>query len=183
MSKHMEVVSLMACRTAMSRALAVLTIAASMSLSLVPPAGAHSHEEWRRERAHIEDRARSVIGTRYSYGGTSPSSGFDCSGFTRWTFNDHGANLPHSSMDQFNLGTQGNNKRIWKRSKLEVGDLVFHKTTSARVGHAGIYIGNGKFISSTSSGGVRVRSIYDPYYWGPRWVGATRLPSTMRYQP
>lgn len=86
-------------------------------------------------------------------------------------------------MDQFNLGTQGNNKRIWKRSKLEVGDLVFHKTTSARVGHVGIYIGNGKFISSTSSGGVRVRSIYDPYYWGPRWVGATRLPSTMRYQP
>lgn len=86
-------------------------------------------------------------------------------------------------MDQFNLGTQGNNKRIWKRSKLEVGDLVFHKTTSARVGHVGIYIGNGRFISSTSSGGVRVRSIYDPYYWGPRWVGATRLTTTMRFVP
>ena len=183
MSKHMEVVSLMACRTAMSRALVTLTIAASMSISLAPPVGAHSHQEWRRQRAHIEDRARSVIGTRYSYGGTSPRSGFDCSGFTRWTFNEHGASLPHSSMDQFNLGTRSGYKRIWKRSKLEVGDLVFHRTTSARVGHVGVFIGNGKFISSTSSGGVRVRSLYDPYYWGPRWVGATRLPVTMRYQP
>ena len=83
-------------------------------------------------------------------------------------------------MDQFNLGTRAGYERIWKRSNLQPGDLVFHKTTSARVGHVGIYIGNNKFISSTSSDGVQVRSIYDPYYWGPRWVGATRLPSTMR---
>lgn len=172
----------MACRTAMSRALVALSLAATMSFSLVPAASAHSHQEWRKERAHIKERARSVLGTRYSYGGSSPRSGFDCSGFTRWTFKDHGASLPRSSMDQFNLGTRSGHKRIWKRSNLEIGDLVFHKTTSARVGHVGIYIGKNRFISSTSSGGVRVRSIYDPYYWGPRWVGATRVPSTMRYE-
>lgn len=174
----------MACRTARSRTLAVLTIATTMSLSLVSPlvspAGAHSHDEWRRQRAHIKDRARSVLGTRYSSGGSSPRSGFDCSGLTRWTFKEHGAYLPRTSMEQFNLGKRDRYKRIWKRSKLEVGDLVFHKTTSARVGHVGIYIGNNRFISSTSSSGVRVRSIYDPHYWGPRWVGATRLPTTMR---
>ena len=85
-------------------------------------------------------------------------------------------------MDQFNLASRDGYKRIWNRSKLEVGDLVFHKTTSARVGHVGIFIGDGRFISSTSSDGVRVRSLYDPYYWGPRWVGATRLPATMRFQ-
>jgi peptidoglycan endopeptidase LytE len=126
----------------------------------------------------LKERARSVIGTPYSYGGTS-RSGFDCSGFTRWTFLKHGADLPHSAQAQFDLASRKGVARIWKRSHLKVGDLVFHHTTSAQVGHAGMYIGHGKFISATSSGGVQVRSLWDPYYWGPRWVGATRLKITM----
>lgn len=156
-------------------------VAAVMALT-ASPASAHHLDAFRKERSHIENRVRGQIGTPYSYGGSSPR-GFDCSGLTRWVFAEHGASLPHSSLEQFNLGRRDNYKRIWKRSNLEVGDLVFHKTTSARVGHVGIYIGAGKFISSTSSGGVRIRSIWDPYYWGPRWVGATRVPATMRYQP
>jgi cell wall-associated NlpC family hydrolase len=139
------------------------------------PADAHSFEGASRERRHVKRRARSQLGTDYTYGGSSPSSGFDCSGFTRWTFLNHGATLPHSSMEQFRLAGENGNVRIRRRGRLRVGDLIFHKTTSARVGHAGIYVGRGKFISSTSSGGVRRRSIWDPYYWGPRWVGATRL--------
>ena len=166
------------------RASALVVAVVGLLVTVVPsPVSAHSHESFRQQRAHIEDRARGQIGTRYRYGGTSPRGGFDCSGFTRWLYSEHGASLPHSSSDQFALGRRNGYKRIWKRSKLEVGDLVFHKTTSARVGHAGVYIGGGRFISSTSSGGVRIRSIYDRYYWGPRWVGATRLPATMRYQP
>ena len=43
--------------------------------------------------------------------------------------------------------------------------------------HVGIYVGDGKFVSATSSGGVQVRSLYDSY-WGPRWVGGTRTPVT-----
>jgi len=140
------------------------------------PAQAHVRDRVRKQRGHIKDRIRGQVGTRYSYGGSSPN-GYDCSGLTRWTFDDHGANLPHSSMDQFRLGKRDRYKRIWKRSKLKRGDLVFHKTTSARVGHVGVYIGRGKFISATSSEGVRVRSIYDRYYWGRRWVGATRVPA------
>ncbi len=153
-------------------------VAASLAISVVP-AQAHS-PEWRRERRHIKERGRGAVGSPYSYGGSTPR-GFDCSGFTGWTYREHGAALPRTSMDQFNLGDRSGYQRIWKRSNLKVGDLVFHKTTSARVGHVGIYIGEGRFISSTSSDGVRVRSIYDRYYWGPRWVGATRLPATMRY--
>ena len=161
-------------------ALALSLVSATLLMS-VPPAGAHSHNEWQKERAHIEERARSVRGTRYSYGGTSPRSGFDCSGFTRWVFAEHGAKLPHSSIDQFYMGGRNGNKRIWKPGKLQRGDLVFFKTTSARVGHAGIFIGHGKFIhSSSAGGGVRIDSIWDPHYYRPRFVGVTRVPATQR---
>ena len=119
----------------------------------------------------------SQVGARYKSGGESPR-GFDCSGLTRWAYKDHGADLPHSSEEQFRLARKEGYERIWKRKDLEIGDLVFHKTGSARVGHAGIYIGKGRFISTTSSEGVQVRSLYDPYYWGKRWVGATRVPVT-----
>ena len=141
------------------------------------PAQAHTRRDDGEQRSHIRSRARSAIGSPYRYGGSS-RSGFDCSGFTMWTWDDHGANLPHSSMDQFRLGERDAYKRIWKRRNLKVGDLVFHKTTSARVGHAGIYIGDGRFISSTSSSGVRVRNLHDSY-WGPRWVAATRVPAVI----
>lgn len=161
--------------------IALIASLAVLSTILAGPASAHSPNDAREARDHIRARARSVTGTPYRYGGSSPR-GFDCSGFTRWTFDGHGAGLPRTSMEQFNLGKRDSHKRIWKRKNLKVGDLVFHKTTSARVGHVGIYIGKGKFISSTSSGGVRVRSIWDPYYWGPRWVGATRVPATIRFK-
>jgi cell wall-associated NlpC family hydrolase len=160
------------------KGLSLATAIAASSVILAAPAAAHHLDNAHRQRTHIENRAANQVGTPYSSGGSSPS-GFDCSGLTRWTFEGHGANLPHSSIDQFYMAKREGHKRIWKRGALNVGDLVFHKTTSARVGHVGIYIGNGKFISTTSSEGVRVRSLYDPYYWGPRWVGATRLPATM----
>jgi cell wall-associated NlpC family hydrolase len=163
---------------AVLRRVGATAVSSLMMLTVTGPAYAHHLDNAHKQRKHIEERARRQVGTRYASGGTSPR-GFDCSGLTRWTFLDHGANLPHSSTDQFYMAGRKGHKRIWKRSRLKVGDLVFHKTTSARVGHVGIYIGGGRFISSTSSEGVRVRSLYDPYYWGPRWVGATRLPATM----
>lgn len=161
------------------RHLAVVTIAIAALSAAATPASAHTQDNTFKQRSHIKDRARSQTGAPYSYGGGSPS-GFDCSGFTRWTFSNHGGNLPHSSMEQFEVGKRRGYKRIWKRKDLKVGDLVFHKTTSARVGHAGIYIGGGRFVSSTSSDGVRVRSLYDPYYWGSRFVAGTRVPSMIR---
>lgn len=159
--------------------IAAAILVAFVGLSVVAES-ASAGTNYRRKRNHIEERARSQRGAPYRYGGTSPK-GFDCSGFTTWVYKGVRVSLPRTSTAQFDLGRHKNNKRVWKRSKLEIGDLVFHDTGSGRIGHAGIYVGGGKFISSTSSAGVQVRSLYDSY-WGPRWVGATRLPVTMRYK-
>lgn len=161
-----------------ARALLAPMTAAIVATTGAPAAHAHHLKDHLKERAHVEQRARAQIGSPYSYGGTSPG-GFDCSGFTRWVFAQHGASLPHSSQAQFDMGARAGFKRVHKRANLKEGDLVFHKTTSARVGHAGIYVGEGRFVSATSSGGVQVRSLYDSY-WGPRWVAGTRVPATRR---
>lgn len=152
----------------------VALLAAGMLLVtlLAPPAEAATRKKVRERRDRIERRARTQIGAGYRYGGSSPS-GFDCSGFTRWVFSKWGVQLPHGSQSQFDMGRSKAHKRVWKRKNLKTGDLVFHKTDGSQIGHAGIYVGGGKFISATSSAGVRVRSLYDSY-WGPRWVGATR---------
>ena len=165
---------------------AKITGAAALSLALGvliagAPAWGHTHRDFRAERRHVEERARSVKGTDYRYGGSSPSSGFDCSGFTRWVFSGHGADLPHSSIEQFYAARRAGWKRVWKRRNLEVGDLVFFKTTSARVGHAGIYIGNGNFIHSSSAAGSVVIHTLRQGYYRERFVGATRVPATMRF--
>jgi cell wall-associated NlpC family hydrolase len=139
---------------------------------------AHTQKDGFKQRQHIRKRARHQVGAPYRSAGTSPS-GFDCSGFTRWVFSSHGASLPHSSSRQFAMARRDGYKRIRKRGKLKVGDLVFHDTGSGLVGHAGIYMGGGRFISATTSEGVRIRSLHDSY-WGPRWVGATRTSATQK---
>jgi cell wall-associated NlpC family hydrolase len=159
------------------RAIGTLVLAALMVTAwLSAPAAAKGPAKYLQRRKQVERRARSQVGAPYAYGGASPS-GYDCSGFTLWVFRGHGASLPHSAAAQFALAGRGRHKRLWKRRKLRTGDLVFFDTTGARIGHSGIYLGKGKFISATSSSGVRVDSVWDRYYWGPRWVAGTRVPA------
>ena len=133
--------------------------------------------DYEEGRTHVKERGLSQVGSRYRYGGDSPREGFDCSGLTTWVYGDHAADLPRRSIDQWRLRNKPGYKRVWKRKNLQKGDLVFHKTTSAPVGHVGIYIGRGRFVSTTSSSGVKVNSIYDKSYWGRRYVGGVRVPS------
>ena len=94
-----------------------------------------------REDVKIVRFAKHYLGTRYSYGGTSPATGFDCSGFTRFVYAHFGIDLPHYSGAQFELG-----RRV--RGALRPGDLVFFDG----LGHVGLYIGRGRFIHAPHTG-------------------------------
>ena len=115
----------------------------------------------------IVDTAKSYLGVRYVYGGASPS-GFDCSGFTMYVYQQHGYSLPHSATSQWQSGL---GTKVWSIGALQPGDLVFFNDPSRNAGkacsHAGIYIGDGQFIhsSSSSSGGVIVSSLTSGYYY------------------
>jgi peptidoglycan DL-endopeptidase CwlO len=86
--------------------------------------------------------ARKQIGIPYRWGGTSPRSGFDCSGLVRYVYAHFGISLPHSSYAQFGAG-----RRV-SRGHLRPGDLVFF----SGVGHVGIYVGHGRYIHAPHSG-------------------------------
>ena len=155
-------------------------VAASMVIVVVAgvfgsPATAHTFSGTKKARRHVVRRALSQVGVKYNYGEESPKKGFDCSGLTMWAYAGHGASLPHNSLMQYQLAGDKGYKRINKRKNLVKGDLVAFKTSSAKVGHVGIYIGGGEFVSATPSSGVTVDEVDDPYYWGDRWVGATRV--------
>jgi len=117
-----------------------------------------------RERTRIVRFARRFLGAPYSFGGTSPASGFDCSGFTRFVYAHLGIVLPHYSGGQFALG------RPVARDALRPGDLVFFDG----LGHVGIYVGGGRFIHAPHTG--RPVSIDALAGWyGARYDGARRL--------
>ena len=118
----------------------------------------------------ITSYARSLIGTPYKYGGDSPDSGFDCSGFVGHVFRHTlSVRLPRHSDEMSRLG-QG-----VSADNLRAGDLVFFNTLQRRFSHVGIYLGGDRFIHAPSSGGrVRTENMRDAY-WKKRYEGARRI--------
>jgi cell wall-associated NlpC family hydrolase len=106
---------------------------------------------------------------RYRRGGRAPSTGFDCSGFVQYVFAQAlGIDLPDNSVSQSEAGIRVS------RSELKTGDLVFFHTRGKGISHVGIYLDNGRFIHSPSTGKrVRVDDLSDRY-WARRYVGARR---------
>ena len=115
------------------------------------------------------------VGVRYHYGGSSPDTGFDCSGLVVHVYERAwGLSLPRRTEEQPRIG------RPVKRSDLRPGDLVFYNTRNRPYSHVGIYLGDGNFVHAPRPGQrVRVESLESPY-WRARFSGARRLdpPST-----
>lgn len=134
------------------------------------PAGAVSRS--RRLPAVLQkvvDLSRSLLGIRYRWGGTSPKSGFDCSGFISYVAKSMDVELPRTSFEMFRVG------QPVPRDQLRPGDLVFFNTYAAGASHAGIYLGNGQFIHANSTGGrVRITDLESAYY-ARRYLGARRI--------
>jgi cell wall-associated NlpC family hydrolase len=98
--------------------------------------------------------ARSVLGVRYTWGGASPSTGFDCSGLVMWAWQHGGRSLPHSSAAQYS------STQHISMSALQPGDLVFY---GSPIHHVALYIGGGQIIHAPHTGSyVQITSVY---YW------------------
>jgi len=117
----------------------------------------------------IVDFAMEYLGWRYVFGGTSPATGFDCSGFVGYVFRNFGITLTRNSAGQYR-----NDGVPVTRDELIPGDLVFFGS-GGRVSHVGLYIGDGYMIhASTARTGVIITSINSPQRIN-RWIGARRV--------
>ncbi len=114
--------------------------------------------------ARVVDYAKHFLGVRYVYGGSSPRSGFDCSGFVRYVYARFGVSLPHSSFADMLRG-----RRVG-RWQMKPGDLIFFDGA----GHVGIYVGSGRFIHAPHTGTVVRISTLTGWY-SSTFVGARRI--------
>lgn len=118
----------------------------------------------------IVSYAKQYLGYRYVSGGSAPSTGFDCSGFTSYVYKHFGISISRSS------GAQASNGTAVSKSNLQAGDLViFNNRSNSSIGHVGIYIGGNTFIhAGNSSTGVITTSLSDSYY-SARYVTGRRI--------
>ena len=121
------------------------------------------------KRVSIGERAAKIaieaVGIPYRWGGTSPTTGFDCSGLVRWAYGQVGIEVPHNSYALWSTG------REVERSKMAAGDvLVF-----SGFGHVGLYLGGGRMVHAPSTGRhVEIVELGSSNY-GSRIVGARRV--------
>jgi cell wall-associated NlpC family hydrolase len=138
-----------------------------------PPALQESRTLFQRASSSVEDTLNSaldLIGIRYRRGGTSPESGFDCSGFVSHVFREGlGLYLPRSAKDMSRTG------EVVGKDELQPGDLVFFNTMRRTFSHVGIYLGDSLFVHAPRTGGrVRIEDMRERY-WVKRFNGARRV--------
>lgn len=121
----------------------------------------------------LVDKAKQYLGYKYTWGGKSPSTGFDCSGFVYYLYHDYlGYTLGRTASQQWKYGKQV------QLANLQPGDLVFFSSTYSlsNITHVGIYIGDDLFIhAANSTRGVVIDHLLGSNYYRSHFVGARRL--------
>ena len=119
--------------------------------------------------AQIVAEAKKYLGTRYVYGGASPS-GFDCSGFVYYVLKQFGYTPYRTPADQYKMGT------YISKNNLQPGDIVFFAGTAGTgITHVGIYVGNGQIIHSPNSRSTVSYADITSGYWANHYYGARRM--------
>jgi len=118
----------------------------------------------------ISIAAVGLVGVPYRYGGNNPKGGFDCSGLIAYVYSKSAnMKLPRTIQEMSTKGQSVENQAP------APGDLVFFNTTGEKYSHAGIYVGQGRFVHAPSAGGtVRLEYVTTPY-WAARFTEARRL--------
>lgn len=117
----------------------------------------------------IVAKARSLIGTPYKWGGTSPKTGFDCSGFVWYVYKTNGIDLPRTTYEIYSAGSKVS-------GDIKSGDIIFYKVAKKKKSlHAGIATGDGTFVHSPSSGKTVEESSFSNPYWKKHFLGARRF--------
>lgn len=122
----------------------------------------------------VVETALDVMGTPYQWGGTD-GNGFDCSGLVQYAYGEHGISLPRVSREQARVGSSVPRDLVL----LAPGDiLAFSAVPGGQVTHVGLYVGQGRFIHSSSRGVVLSElapSDVDGGWWWRRWTGVRRV--------
>ena len=129
------------------------------------PAEALTDEEF----AAIYKEAQKYVGTPYVWGGSTPDTGFDCSGYVCWVYNQNGYDVGRTTAN----GLWNKSQHI-SEAEAKPGDLVFFEGTYDTPGksHVGIYLGNGKMVSAGDP--IKYADIHSPY-WQKYLSGFGRL--------
>eukprot|EP01030_Chromulinospumella_sphaerica_P009014 gene9014-8823_t len=136
-----------------------------------PPIVFAPSQDFSPEAQDVLFRALGLVGTPYRWGGNTPDSGFDCSGLIAYVYRDMaGISLPRTtremiSMQAANVGKEG----------LQTGDLIFFATNGgSQVSHAGIYVGEGRFVHAPATGGTVKLDSLSKAYWQRAYLSAKR---------
>lgn len=117
-------------------------------------------------------RALGLVGTPYRWGGNTPDSGFDCSGLIGFVYRDAaGISLPRTTRELIVMRAQDVSE-----NNLQTGDLIFFATGGgSKVSHAGIYVGEGRFVHAPQTGGTVKLDTLSKAYWQNAYLSAKRV--------